>query len=57
MLLLAEPGCDVRMMGANDWRYLVSLCDPYVMPLLDAAEKATPEERLHIAGPEGIARK
>ena len=40
-----------------DSRYLVSLCDSYVMPLLKAAEDKVPEEQLYTAGPEAIAAR
>ena len=30
-LMLAEPGVDVKMMDPDDWMYLMSLCDPYVI--------------------------
>jgi hypothetical protein len=57
-LLLHEPGVDVLMMDGDDWRYLVSLCDPYVLPLLLAAEASVPVEDLPAAGKQAaLARK
>jgi hypothetical protein len=56
MLLMTEPGCDVQMMGPDDWQWLLGLCDPYV---LEAYLKnlAQPEEEMLAEIAEEDAKK
>ena len=45
MLLLNEPGCDVQMMGPDDWQWVLGLCDPYVLEVYNK-NLAQPEEEM-----------
>jgi hypothetical protein len=55
-LLMAEPGCDVQMMGPDDWQWLLGLCDPYVLEEYNKA-LAQPEEEMLAEIAEEDAKK